>query len=325
MTPAESVLREELEDRRTRLATALAESKRDDLADLLQQLDDALSRLGTDSWGICTSCHAPIEEGRLAADPLARLCLECLDPSQKRELERDLRTAAQVQSALLPPAELTRCGWDAAYLWEPLGPVSGDHIDMLPADDPDGPIHLFLGDVAGKGISASLLQSQLHALFRAASSPDLDLTELFGRVNRLFCNAVGPQAYATMVATRLHADGAVEWINAGHPAPFLIDQDGVRELGGHDLPLGMFCDTPFVQRAAKLRCGDTLVLYTDGWTEAPHGAEEYGRQRAAHVLAEHAGAPLNELLQAGKQDMLGFIGNGRRIDDFSLVALRRTQ
>jgi sigma-B regulation protein RsbU (phosphoserine phosphatase) len=325
MTPAEAVLRDELEDRRTRLEAALAESNRSDLADLLHQLDDALSRLGTDAWGVCESCHGEIEEERLAADPLVRVCLQCLNPTQRRDLERDLRTAAQVQSALLPPATLSRCGWEAAYLWEPLGPVSGDHIDMPPTDDPDGPIHLFLGDVAGKGIAASLLQSQLHALFRAAEVPGLDLRDLVTRVNRLFCNAIGPQAYATMVATRLYSDGKVQWINAGHPPPFLIDMDGARELGGHDLPLGMFCDTPFVQREVELKPGDTLVLYTDGWTEAPCGLEEYGRQRAAQVLAEHAGDSLDELLQAGKRDMLAFIGDGQRIDDFSLVALRRTQ
>jgi len=323
MSPAETVLRQELEERRARLTAALAESPRDELVELLQRLDFALDRLGTDNWGVCVICKGQVEKDRLARDPTISVCLECLDASQRHDLERDLETAAQVQATLLPPAELTHGDWQTAYLWEPLGAVSGDHIDLLPPDPSDGPMHLVLGDVAGKGIAASLLQSQLHALFRAANAPGIELDQLVSRVNRLFSNAIGPHAYATLVATRLGAEGFVEWVNAGHPAPFVIGPAGVRELNGHDLPLGMFSDSPFKRRETRLAAGETLVLYTDGWTEAPNGSGEYGRRRAAEVLDAHRDVPLRDLLQACRQDMLEFLGNCRRTDDFSLLGLRR--
>lgn len=323
MNPAEAVLRQELEARRLRLTAALAESPRRELVELLHRLDFTLDRLGTNEWGVCVVCNGSVETERLKRDPTITVCLECLDASQRRDLERDLETAAQVQAALLPPVELTRGDWQTAYLWEPLGAVSGDHIDLLPSDQAEGPFHMLLGDVAGKGIAASLLQSQLHALFRAANAPGVELDQLVSRVNRLFSNAIGPHAYATLVAARLGADGLVEWVNAGHPPPFVIGSGGVRELNGHDLPLGMFSDSPFERHETRLAPGETLVLYTDGWTEAPNGSGEYGRRRAAEILDAHRDASLRDLLQACRRDMLEFLGNCRRIDDFSLLGLRR--
>lgn len=324
MSPAEAVVKAELEERRDRLTAALADTRRPDLAELLERLDDALNRLGTADWGICVSCKGHIEDDRLVADPLVRVCLECLDEAQRRDLERDLETAARVQSKLLPPRQLVQSGWEIAYLWEPLGAVSGDHIDLVPAAAPGDPVQLMLGDVAGKGIAASLLQSQLHALFRAAQQPELGLDEFIGRINRLFCNATAPNGYATLLATRLYDDGAVRWVNAGHLPPFLIRPNGVQELAGHSLPLGLFCDSYFEQREVALEPGETLVLYTDGWTEAPCGDEEYGRQRAARLLSGHAQSSLSELLQASREDLQSFIGNGRRVDDLSIVAVRRS-
>lgn len=324
MSPAEAVLKAELEERRDRLTTALAESQQPDLVELLERLDDALHRLGTTDWGVCVVCHGEVEEDRLIADPLVRVCLNCLDETQRRDLERDLEAAAQVQSALLPPRRLAQSGWEIAYLWEPLGAVSGDHIDLLPQEAPGEPIHLMLGDVAGKGIAASLLQSQLHALFRAAQQPQLGLNDFISRVNRLFCNATAPNGYATLLATRLCDDGAVRWVNAGHPAPFLLRSGSVKELSGHNLPLGLFCDSLYEQREAWLEPGDTLVLYTDGWTEATRGELEYGRQRAAEVLADQATASLTDLLRACRQDLQSYLGDSHRADDLSIVAVRRS-
>src|SRR5690606_6096496 len=129
-------------------------------------------------------------------------------------LERDLEGAARVQRSLLPARRIAHDGWEAAWWREPRGPVSGDHVDLLPPRADGEPLHLLIGDVAGKGVAASLLQSHLHALFRALASPPLPLPDLLGRANRLFVEATAAAHYATLVAVRLGPEGVVELANA---------------------------------------------------------------------------------------------------------------
>jgi sigma-B regulation protein RsbU (phosphoserine phosphatase) len=324
VTPVEARLRSQLEGRRERLAqvaTALPEER---LEELLREVDAALLRLETPDWGLCTHCRDPIESERLEADPLLTVCLDCLSPGQRRALEHDLESAAEVQRALLPPAELSRDGWQVAWLWEPKGAVSGDYVDLLRHQEGDGGLDLVLGDVSGKGVAASLLQSNLHALFRALAEPPRPLGEILSRANRQFCQATGPASYATLIAGRLAADGTLEMANAGHPRPLLADRRGVRPVEGAGLPLGLFCETEYEHRKLRLAPGNTLLIYTDGWTEAASAKGEYGVGRASAALARGAWLPLPELLATCRDDMEAFLGAAERPDDLTLLAVRRT-
>jgi len=321
-TLLESV-RDELIDRRDRLAGLAVTVRESQLVDLLRQVDSALERLDGGSWGRCAVCLGTVEEERLAADPLLTVCLECLSPAERKALERDLETAAQVQAALLPPRRLAHAGWEVALLWEPLGPVSGDHYDLLKPSREEDPLHLVVGDASGKGVSASLVQSHLHALLRALA--DLPLAALLARANRLLCEVTLPAHYATLLAARLYCGGRVEIANAGHPRPLLADRRGVRPVEGGGLPLGLFCEAEYAPRDVQLAPGDTLLLYTDGWTEAATDDEEYGIGRAAAVLRRVKDHPLPDLLAACRADMEDFLGGAPRVDDLTLSALRRTR
>lgn len=324
-------VRERLVDRRERLAAAAGASGEEGLADLLVRVDAALGRLDGGSWTLCTACHVPVEPELLDVAPAVTVCFDCLTIDERRDLERDLERAARVQRALLPPPRVAHDGWELAWLWEPKGAVSGDHVDLLApagAGGPDEPLHLVLGDVAGKGLAASLLQSHLHALFRALVHQDLAMGELLGRANRLFAAATGGDSYATLIAARLGADGAVELANAGHPRPLLADRRGVRPVEGSGLPLGLFPDSTYTSHRLQLARGQVVLLYTDGWTEAARAAgesdEEYGIGRAAAVLRSAADLPLPELLAACRRDAAAFLGGHPRSDDLTLLAVRRT-
>jgi len=325
VSAVEDRVRAELESRRDRLATAAAERGEERLVELLRRVDSALEHVEHGSWGLCAACAVAIEPELLAADPLVSVCLECLSEEDRRALERDLEGAARVQQRLLPPPTLEHDGWELAWLWEPRSAVSGDHVDVLTAAGPEEPLHLLVGDVAGKGVAASLLQSQLHALFRALATPQVGLAALVTRVNRLFAQATGLASYATLVATRLHPDGTAELVNAGHPRPLVADRRGVRPVEGAGLPLGMFRDSEYVAHELRLAAGQVLLLYTDGLTEALAGGEEYGVGRAAAALRRHASMPLDELLRACRAELEEFLAGGRRDDDLTLVALRRTK
>jgi sigma-B regulation protein RsbU (phosphoserine phosphatase) len=322
---AHETVREELRDRRERLASLAVTVREEQLVELLRQVDSALERLDNGAWGQCLVCHGHVEAERLAADPLLTVCLDCMSPAERRALERDLETAARVQAALLPPRQLAHDGWDVALLWEPLGPVSGDHYDLVAPPSQSEPLHLVVGDVAGQGISASLVQSHLHALLRALASPDLALAGLLTRANRLLCEVTLPASYATLIAARLYPGGRVELASAGHPRPLLADPRGVRPVEGAGLPLGMFCEAEYGGRDLQLEPGDTLLLYTDGWTEATANDSEYGIGRASAVLRRAKHLPLPALLATCREDMESFLAGAPRQDDLTLLALRRTR
>ncbi|HZF13034.1 MAG TPA: PP2C family protein-serine/threonine phosphatase [Thermoanaerobaculia bacterium] len=319
------VVRDELLERRERLAGLAVTVRESQLVELLQHVDRALERLDGGTWGQCAVCLGTVEPDRLAADPLLTLCLDCLSPAERKALERDLETAARVQAALLPPRQLAYAGWEVALLWEPLGPVSGDHYDLLRPKGDDEPLHLVVGDASGKGVAASLVQSHLHALLRALAAPEISLAALLARANRLLCEVTLPAAYATLLAARLYPGGRVELANAGHPRPLLADRRGVRPVEGAGLPLGLFCEAEYTPRDLQLATGDTLLFYTDGWTEAATDEGEYGIGRAAAALRRGKNRPLSELLAACRADMEGFLHGAPRGDDLTLLALRRAR
>lgn len=318
-------LRQELLARRERLASLAVTVRESQLVELLRQVDSALERLDDASWGVCAACQGEVEPQRLAADPLATLCLDCLSPPARRALERDLEAAARVQAALLPPRRLEHDGWEVALLWEPLGLVSGDHYDLVRPRGEAEPLHLVVGDVAGHGVAASLIQAHLHALLRALSGPELSLSALLTRANRLLCEVILPNAYATLLAARLYPGGRVELASAGHPRPLLADRRGVRPVEGAGLPLGLFCEAEYATRDLALAPGDVLVLYTDGWTEAETDEGEYGIGRAAAALRQARKLPLPDLLAALRGDMDKYLGGRPRGDDLTLLAMRRVE
>jgi phosphoserine phosphatase RsbU/P len=323
MTLIEERVRERLVAKREQLAELAVERREARLVELLQQVDGALASMDVGDWGTCTVCHEHIREDRLESDPLIKVCLECLSIEERQSLERDLEAAARVQRSLLPPARLTHDGWELAFLWEPRGAVSGDHIDLLRPHRADEPLHFILGDVMGKGVAASLLQSHLHALFRATAAPDVPLAELLDRVNGLFFESTAGASYASLVAARLFPDGRVELANAGHPRPLLADARGVRPVEGSGFPLGLFAAGSYASRELQLQPGETLLVYTDGWTEAMVGDEEFGVGRASAALRRASKLSPGELVAACKREMEAFLDGASRGDDLTLLALRR--
>lgn len=272
----------------------------------------------------CAVCHDPIEPGLQLLDAAVSVCIECLSDEDRRRLQSDLESAGRAQRALLPPPEMEHDGWQVAYAWQPAGAVSGDHVDLLLPERESDPLHLMLGDVAGKGVTAALQQSRLHALFRALAAPEMPLTELLGRTNRLLTTGTLAATYATLVALRLHIDGRVELINAGHPRPLLADRRGVRPVEGSNLPLGLFPDAAFSHHELDLAPGSTLLLFTDGLTEAAIDGDEFGIGRAAAALRRAADRPLPALLGSIHRDLQTWLDGAARTDDLTMVAIRRT-
>lgn len=321
-TTENSYFLNELQNRRARLATAQRESSPEaSLRELLHNVDEAIARLEKGTFGICEECNESIEQERLLSDPLVRFCLDHLSQKEQRALESDLVLAAQIQRALLPCADWSREGWRARYHYQPAGMVSGDYCDLIEAE---GTFLFLVGDVAGKGVAASMLMSHLHATFRSLVGRNLSLRELVQHANRLFCESTTAGQYATLVVGRAWPDGRVEYVSAGHLPLLHVSATGVSSRRATGVPLGMFCTTDFPVSELMLAQGDTLFLYTDGLTESFNKAgDEYGMLRVEELAGRHSRTAPEAMLAACLEEMHIFSGGAKQTDDLTLLALRR--
>jgi sigma-B regulation protein RsbU (phosphoserine phosphatase) len=323
----QDILRAQLETRKQRLDAAIASvGRNDEVERLMQEVDHALARMEKGTYGICDSCHEFIGAERLLVDPLACFCVEHLNPEQQRELQADLDMASHIQRKLLPKLDVKLDGWELHYHYAPVGSVSGDYCDVIPASNGAGENYFLLGDVSGHGVAASMLMTQLHATFRSLVSLSLPVNKLVEMVNRIFCESVPSGHYATLVCGRASRSGDVEISNAGH-LPVLAVQGGkVARLGATSVPLGMFCSGSFPVQKVQLGAGDSLVLYTDGLSEARNTRDaEYGIGRLTNLVGQQHGLSPQALVQACLEDLRTFSSDAPRNDDLTVMVLRRAK
>ncbi len=321
----ERTLREQLVDRRRRIAGYLQEGQATDLVRLLRDVDAALERLAARRYGTCEVCDEAIDDELLLAHPLIPWCLCALSPTQQDELQRDLDLASRIQRALLPTPGFATDGWSTHYRYLAAGPVSGDYCDVVAAPGAPGRLDFVLGDVMGHGVAASLLTARLNALFRSLVELDVSLAELMARLNRLFRDRASAGHFATVVCGRTRDGGAVELCSAGHCAPFAVRRDGVERVGvAGALPVGITAAATFVGHDVHLAPGETLFLFTDGLVEARNAAgEQFGEARLAASL-QHLRRSSPPAIAAGcLADALAFRAERPLEDDVTVLALHR--
>jgi len=315
----------QLLERRARVeAVAKERGYAPQLESLLLEIDRAIDRFTVGTFGRCETCGDPIEADRLQVEPLTRFCLDHLSSAQARALEQDLELASRVQRNLLPAPETTVQGWQADYHYEPLGAVSGDFVDLVrPSLDP-GILYFLLGDIAGKGVAASMLMAHLHASVRTLIDLGLPLPQVLERANRVFCESTMANHYATLVCGRLSSDGELELCNAGHCQPLLIHDGRHTLLDPTTVPLGLFCVQEYPSIRTRMAHGDSLLLYTDGATETfDENGREYGVERLSQVALAHAAGSPHSLIGACVKDVAAFRGRAPRTDDMTLMVIRR--
>ena len=321
-------IREQLEKRRKELNAVIASpdaaASAASLLALLGEVDSALHRMDDGTYGICDECHDSVEKDRLLADPLVRLCLDHLTSDEQRALERDLELASRVQRGLLPRTDLRHGDWLVHYQYKPAGMVSGDYCDLIPPAAADGELVFLLGDVAGKGVAASLLMTHLHAMFRSLAGVDLTLDKLLEMANSVFCQSTIAGQYATLVCGRAGRHGEIEIGSAGHLAGLLVSKDGVKQVCSTGVPLGMFGTSRYTIDRLQMEPGDSLLLYTDGISEASNtSGTEYGVSRLSNVAAERHGWLPQELAAACMKDVQSFSAGRKQADDQTLMVVHR--
>src|SRR5215813_8337529 len=302
-------MREQLVERRERVSAVISSAGPDpQLTALLREVDAALARFESGTYGICETCHDTVEAARLIANPLERFCLDHLSASEQRDLEADLSLAAEIQRGLLPSHNLRIDGWHFDYGYEPARMVSGDYVDIIRSGDDD--LYFVLGDVSGKGIAASMLMAKLHAVFRSLIPLRLGVDQLTQRASRLFGDSTLPGQYATLICGRASKNGAVSICNAGHPAALLSRNGKIEQISATGLPLGMFPNQKFSVGSVRLESGDTLMLYTDGVPDAINAHDqEYGISKLIDATKASCAFPPERLISDCLSDVSKFRGS----------------
>lgn len=318
-----TIIKDQLVERRGKLQQVINNAQDPaQLSGLLQQVDDAIERIGDGTYGICTICHEDMETEGLMVDPLRTVCLSHLDRQEQHALESDLEFAGQIQRGLLPKNNVSLNGWDFSYHYRPAGIVSGDFCDMIPVGD--NSFAFVLGDVSGKGVSASLMVSHLHALIRSLLSFGLPVTEIVKKANGLFRDSVISSNYATLVFGQASSKGEVELCIAGHNPPLLAHDGKITPLKATGIPVGLFCNTEYGVHKLQLGKGDFILFYTDGLTEASVDKVEYGEERLCEQLTNRISSNPQELINDLLTDHKKFLKNSKPGDDITVAVIRRS-
>jgi len=323
---AETFIRDQLLDRRQRLVSAIDRSRQHEhLTRLLGEVDAALARMDQGTYGICEVCHDTVEAARLLANPLVRYCLDHLTAAERDALERDLEMAASLQRGLLPRPETKHNGWEISYAYRPLGAVSGDYCDLIIEENPEPGLFFFVGDVSGKGVAASMLTAQLHAIFRSLVARRLAVGQLVQQAGRVFCESSLSPYFATLVGGRAGAAGLVELSNAGHCPPLVVRASEVTRVEPSGVPLGLSSNGEYCAERLQIEPGDVVVIYTDGLTEARNSeGEEFGEARVIESLLSRAHLGARSLVQNCLGSLAPFLGSAPLSDDLTIMAIARS-
>jgi sigma-B regulation protein RsbU (phosphoserine phosphatase) len=240
----------------------------------------------------------------------------------QERLQHELEIASEIQQRMLPKTFPKGRYADVTGRNIACQSVGGDCYDVF--ELPDDRYGFVVGDVAGKGISASLLASVLQGVFAATAALGAPLKEVTTRVNRFLCERSGDERFATLFYCVLSPDGALEYVNAGHVTPLIRRPSGeLVALASENFPLGMFDFAEYQTGNAKLGPGDFLVIYTDGISEAsnPRG-DLFEESRLRTVVQKFSGHTVEELLEAIQAEVRAFTENAPQADDITLVIVQ---
>jgi len=241
--------------------------------------------------------------------------------SQLQRQGREMEEARAIQLGFLPKEIPQIAGYEIAGAWQPARVVGGDYYDVLAFGEDT--LGLCIADVAGKGMPAALLMSNLQAAVRGLASPAMSPEILCERLNTLIYRNIASDRFITLFYAYL--DGLsrqLRYCNAGHNPPIVLHRDGTHErLDEGGSVLGIFPSQYFVAGTYTLEPGDRVLLFTDGVAEAslPDG-EEFGDARLVQLLRENCEASA-EQLQKTILDTVGTFCGGNWHDDATLIAI----
>ena len=263
--------------------------------------------------------------GMIYATRMRRLFIHRIreEAENRTREEQELRIAAEIQQALLPPRIRAGKGYAAAGASIPCRTIGGDFFEYF--DLPGDRVGFALGDVAGKGPPAAILAAMVQGIFTTHVDRDDGPAATLSRVNQALYKRGIETRFATIAYMVLTPDGRLVSSSAGHNPAYLLARDGaVQRLEKGGLIVGAFEDATYEEEAVTLHAGDTLVLFSDGVTDAesPSG-EQFGEERLYSVLAARgAGRTPEEILEQVLHATRLFAAGHPPADDITVLVVR---
>lgn len=291
--------------------------------DHLRVIDDSLHKIDDGTLGVCEVCHESVDAKLLTMDYTATVCLGHYSEEELRQLESELEMSQMVQRALLPQQPPDIPGVSVAAFSRPAQIVGGDYFDFMPFSD--GGHGFVMADVSGHGVSAGMLMTSLqtafHTLVPTADSP----LEVLERINHLYMHNINFTTFVTIFFGKLDPlTGLFTYANAGHNSAYLLRADGQEELLHPTGPaIGLMEGFLVKAGQVQLHPGDTLLLYTDGVTEAANAAGvQFGLDSLAQVVKDNAALNAEQIIQHILRAVSGFTNGAQLVDDATLVVVR---
>jgi serine phosphatase RsbU (regulator of sigma subunit) len=251
---------------------------------------------------------------------------------QNLELQRvrqELSVASQIQTSFLPTEYPDMPGWQIAVSLEPAGELSGDFFDLIPL--PDNRVGVLIADVAGKGLGAALYMALCRTLIRTFAMDHLDHPELVISD----CNGrILQDASATLFVTAFYGvldlkNNTLTYANAGHHPPYLFSTEDSQEakvLHLSGIPIGIEEGESWGIEQIEIAPGETLLLYSDGVTDAQNASnEEFGSERLLDEACKQIGQAPSQMQNAVLDRIRNFVGKVPQFDDMTLLVLRREE
>jgi sigma-B regulation protein RsbU (phosphoserine phosphatase) len=239
-------------------------------------------------------------------------------------ISKQLETASEVQSRLLPQDPPDLPGYDIAGICISADEIGGDYFDYIPLAGQR--LGLTIADVSGHGISSALVMSAFRALLRTNARAKSSPAHIAMAINELLPEFTGDHHYVTALYAVLETiSGNLTYINCGHPSPLLFRTDGALEkLDRRNAALGIIPGLDFTDHQISIGAGDLLVLYTDGVIELMNRQDEmFGIQRLSQVISENRAIAPAQLIDKIIEAAQDFSSNCEFRDDFTLLILRR--
>jgi len=243
---------------------------------------------------------------------------------ERERMEHELELATEIQQRFQPAGPPIVEGYEFQGISFSCYEIGGDYYDFI--ERHDGRMLIALGDVSGKGTAAALLMSSLHAAIHAQVSAKSSLDETISSVNQYLADNTPANRFVTLFAAELDPkNGALRYINAGHNPPLIGRVDGtIVQLSSGGFPLGIMPGADFEVGETHLNPGESLVVYSDGVSEANNiRDEEFGLDRLAEVVRNNLKASAAGMRDKVESALSAFTMTAPANDDITLVIVKR--
>jgi phosphoserine phosphatase RsbU/P len=240
----------------------------------------------------------------------------------KIQMENEMRVAAEIQQALLPPRDYAAGGFEIAAMTEPCRAIGGDFFEYTELTG--GRLGFALGDVSGKGPPAALLAAVIQGILNSHAEDETGPAETLLRLNKTLVRRSIQSRFATVAFAIVGPEGQLSVSNAGHNPTYVLRKDGRLEtLDKGGLMVGIFPQATYEEETIQLSPGDLVILYSGGVTEAlnAHG-EQFEEERLKACLAGAEDRPAAEVMGRLVDAVHGFAGAYPQADDITALVFR---